>query len=143
MAQIFQQCQSKIESLLTNKEVFLKRIESNLVSNDPQARILSLKILSYLPSFLITRLSVQHLILHILTTSQDKQERNIAIQTIQHISNGSDLFAKSIMKQIELRVVSGYFGPATCAQLIRAMMNVPGDSVTSMTFFETITRIYD
>lgn len=72
VAQIFQQCQTKIESLLTNKEVFLKRIESNLVSNDPQARILSLKILSFLPSFLITRLSVQHLILHILTTSQDK-----------------------------------------------------------------------
>ena len=47
------------------------------------------------------------------------------------------------MKQIELRVVSGYFGPATCAQLIKAMTNVPGDSVTSMTFYETITRIYD
>lgn len=47
------------------------------------------------------------------------------------------------MKQIELRVVSGYFNPTTCAQLINAMTNVPGDSVTSMTFYETITRIYD
>ena len=47
------------------------------------------------------------------------------------------------MKQIEVRVVSGYFGPSTCAQLIKAMTNVPGDSITSMAFFETITRIYD
>ena len=47
------------------------------------------------------------------------------------------------MKQIELRVVSGYFSPATCALLIKAMTNVPGDSVTSMTFYETITSIYD
>lgn len=47
------------------------------------------------------------------------------------------------MKQIELRVISGYFVPSTCAQLIKAMTNVPGDSMTSMTFFETITRIYD
>jgi hypothetical protein len=47
------------------------------------------------------------------------------------------------MKQIELRVISGYFVPSTCAQLIKAMTNVPGDSVTSMTFFETITRIYE
>ena len=76
--EIFFNCRQKIETNLTNKEVFLKRIESNLVSNDPQARILSLKILSYLPSFLITRLNVQHLILHILTTSQDTQERSIA-----------------------------------------------------------------
>ena len=47
------------------------------------------------------------------------------------------------MKQIELRVVSGYFGAKKCAQLIKAMTNVPGDSVTSMTFYETITRIYE
>ena len=69
VTQIFQKCSSQIEAYLTNKEVFLKRIEHNLVSNDPQARILSLKILSFLPSFLITRLNVQHLILHILCTS--------------------------------------------------------------------------
>ena len=47
------------------------------------------------------------------------------------------------MKQIEVRVVSGYFGPSTCAQLIKAMTNVPGDSITSLAFFETISRIYD
>jgi len=77
--------------------VFLKRIENPLVSNDPRCRILSLQILSHLPSFLITRLNVQHLILHILTTSQDEQERRIATQTIGKISMGSEMFAKSIM----------------------------------------------
>jgi hypothetical protein len=66
---IFKRCGPKIERYLQNKEVFLKRIENPLVSNDPRCRILSLQILSYLPSFLITRLNVQHLILHILTTS--------------------------------------------------------------------------
>ena len=75
VTQIFEKCSSQIEQFLSNKEVFLKRIEHNLMSNDIQARILALKILSYLPSLLITRLHAQHLILHILTTSQDKVER--------------------------------------------------------------------
>ena len=123
--------------------MFLKRIEHNLVSNDPQARILSLKILSFLPSFLITRLNVQHLILHILTTSQDKQERQIAIKTIQAVSSGSDLFAKSIMNQIKVRIVSGYFEDKTCANLIAATSKVPGDSISAMALFETLTSVYD
>jgi len=41
-----------------------------------------------------------------------------------------------------MRVVSGYFGPSTCANLIKAMTNVPGDSITSLAFYETITSIY-
>ena len=143
VTQIFQKCSRQIEAYLTNKEVFLKRIEHNLVSNDPQARILSLKILSFLPSFLITRLNVQHLILHILTTSQDKQERQIATKTIQAVSSGSDLFAKSIMNQIKVRIVSGYFEDKTCANLIAATSKVPGDSISSMALFETLTSVYD
>lgn len=37
------------------------------------------------------------MILHILTTTTDKEERQVAIQTIQKISSSSDIFAKSIM----------------------------------------------
>lgn len=81
---MFDKCKHKIEALLTlqTKEIFLQRIESNLVSNDPQGRILALRVLSYLPSLLTTRLNVQHLILHILTTTQDAKERHVATQTI-------------------------------------------------------------
>lgn len=57
---------------LSSKEVFLQRIEKTLQSNDPQARIIALKILESLPSFITTRLTVQHMILHILTTTTDK-----------------------------------------------------------------------
>ena len=113
------------------------------MSNDPQARVLSLKILSFLPSFLITRLNVQHLILHILTTSQDKQERQIATKTIQAVSSGSDLFAKSIMNQIKVRIVSGYFEDKTCVDLIATTSKVPGDAISSMALFETMRTIYE
>ena len=53
------------------------------------------------------------------------------------------MFAKSIMNQIKVRVVSGYFEPKTCANLITAMSNVPGDSISALAFFETLTSIYD
>ena len=96
---IFCKCRDKIDSMLSlsSKEVFLQRIENTLKSNDPQARILALKTLENLPSFITTRLTVQHMILHILTTTTDKEERQVAIQTIQKISASSDIFAKSIM----------------------------------------------
>ena len=130
---------------LSSKEIFLKRIEDNLVSNDSQARGLALKVLSALPSFLTTRLNVQHLILHILTTTTDPRERSIATKTIQKISSSSDLFAKSIMAQIEMRIVSdhNYFSLETCQELISAMANVPGDTSTVIMFFTTITRLYE
>lgn len=47
------------------------------------------------------------------------------------------------MNQIKVRVVSGYFEPKTCANLITAMSNVPGDSISALAFFETLTSIYD
>jgi hypothetical protein len=115
---VFCKHNEKIQQMLpqSSKEIFLKRIEDNLVSNDPQARALALKVLSALPSFLITRLNVQHLILHILTTTTDQQERSVATRTIQLVSSSSDLFAKSIMSQIEVRILSdhNYFSLETC-----------------------------
>ena len=53
------------------------------------------------------------------------------------------MFAKSIMNQVEVRVISGYFNPETSAELILAMSNVPGDANTAVAFFQTIERIYD
>lgn len=84
------------------------------------------------------------MILHILTTTTDPIERSIATNTIQKISSNSDLFAKSIMAQIEMRIVSdhNYFNAETCAELISAMANVPGDTSTVIMFFTTITRLY-
>jgi hypothetical protein len=56
---------------------------------------------------------------------------------------GSEMFAKSIMNQVEVRVISGYFNPETSAELILAMSNVPGDANTAVAFFQTIERIYN
>ena len=47
------------------------------------------------------------------------------------------------MNQIKVRVISGYFEPKTCANLITAMSNVPGDSISALAFFETLTSIYN
>ena len=49
------------------------------------------------------------------------------------------------MSQIEMRVVSdhNYFSIDTCAELISAMANVPGDTSTVIMFFTTITRLYE
>lgn len=129
----------------SSKEVFLQRIEKTLLSNDPQARILALKILENLPGFITTRLTVQHMILHILTTTTETEERQVAIQTIQKISASSDIFAKSIMSQIEIRIISdhNYFNQDTCEDLITAMANVPGDASTVIMFFRTITSLYE
>ena len=136
----------QISALLptSSKEIFLQRLESNLVSNDSQARCLTLKVLQQLPSFLQVRLNVQHLILHILTTTNDQKERKVATSTIQKISSQSDLFAKSIMAQIEMRILSTeeYFDHQTCAELVQAMANVPGDTSTVLMFYQTIERLY-
>ena len=59
------------------------------------------------------------------------------------MSSGSDLFAKSIMNQIKVRIVSGYFEDKTCANLIAATSKVPGDSISAMALFETLTSVYD
>ena len=47
------------------------------------------------------------------------------------------------MNQIKVRVVSGYFEEKTCANLITAMSNVPGDSISALAFFDTLTSIYE
>ena len=47
------------------------------------------------------------------------------------------------MNQIKVRVVSGYFEDKTCANLIAATSKVPGDSISSMALFETLSTIYD
>ena len=59
------------------------------------------------------------------------------------MSSGSDLFAKSVLNQIKVRIVSGYFEDKTCANLIAGMSKVPGDSISAMALFETLTSIYD
>ena len=89
---VFCKHSAKISTMLpaSSKELFLQRLEANLVSNDSQARALALKVLQALPSFLTTRLNVQHLILHILTTTNCAKERSIATATIQRISMSSD-----------------------------------------------------
>ena len=81
---VFCRCNQKIQQMLplSSKEIFLQRIEAILISNDSQARGLALQVLQSLPSFLTTRLNVQHLILHILTTTTDPSERSIATKTI-------------------------------------------------------------
>lgn len=78
-----------------------------------------------------------------MTTSQDKVERQIATKTIQAVSNGSDLFAKSIMHQIRVRFENDYFDEKTCVNLIEAMENVPGDAISTLALFETLTSMYD
>ena len=47
------------------------------------------------------------------------------------------------MNQIKVRVVSGYFEEKMCSNLITAMARVPGDSISAMVLFETLTSIYD
>jgi len=48
------------------------------------------------------------------------------------------------MSQIEMRIISdhNYFTVDTCAELISAMANVPGDTSTIIMFYTTITRLY-
>lgn len=65
------------------------------------------------------------------------------MKTIQAVSSGSDQFAKSIMNQIKVRIVSGYFEDKTCANLIAGTAKVPGDAISAMALFETLTSIYD
>jgi hypothetical protein len=102
-----------------------------------------MKLLSYLPTFLQTKLDVQHTILHLLTTTHDEQERLVANETIARISSGSEMFAKSIMSKVEESVVSGGFGIDTCTHLIKAIANVSGEATTAMIFSSTIRRVYD
>lgn len=47
------------------------------------------------------------------------------------------------MNQIKVRIVSGYFEDKTCANLIAATSKVPGDSISAMALFETLTSVYD
>ena len=47
------------------------------------------------------------------------------------------------MNQIKVRVLSGYFEEKTCSNLVTAMSNVPGDSISALAFFDTLTSIYD
>jgi hypothetical protein len=49
------------------------------------------------------------------------------------------------MSQIEVRILSDhdYFSKDTCAELIAAMANVPGDTSTVLMFYETITKLYE
>ena len=47
------------------------------------------------------------------------------------------------MNQIKVRIVSGYFEDKTCANLIAGTAKVPGDAISAMALFETLTSIYD
>ena len=47
------------------------------------------------------------------------------------------------MNQIKVRIVSGYFEDKTCANLITATAKVPGDAISAMALFETMSGIYD
>ena len=47
------------------------------------------------------------------------------------------------MNQIKVRIVRGYFEDKTCANLIAGTAKVPGDAISAMALFETLTSIYD
>ncbi|CDW81759.1 UNKNOWN [Stylonychia lemnae] len=136
-------CHKILEEKVYNKEEFTTRVSYLLQSNDPQSRIISLRLFSYLPSFIQTRLDIQHKILHILTSTQNNQEREVANQTITMISEGSELFAQSIMNKVEETVLSGNFSRDTCSHFIMAISNISGDAQNAIKFVEIIKTLYE
>lgn len=139
---VFRCNSTKIERYMINKDEFLSRISHQFITNDPEQRISSLKLIKYCPSLLQNRLDVQHQILFLLTTgSKDQKERQIANATIQQIASNSEGFAKSIMNKIEEAIISGKYGADTCQNFIQAISNVPGDSNCAMVFFDTIQKV--
>jgi hypothetical protein len=71
-----------LEAAVINKKEFVNRVSRNLNSNIFVSRILCLKLLSLLPTFLADSLDIQHKILQILKTSKDDSERRVANETI-------------------------------------------------------------
>jgi len=140
--ELIAKCQTILETNVFNKQEFATRASQPLMSNDPQQRMITLKMFSYLPSFIQTRIDIQHQILNLLTTTTNEQERLVANQTIYLISCGSELFAKSIMSKVQGTVLSGKFSSDTCRHLIEAIGNVSGDSNTAMCLFERIEQLY-
>lgn len=126
-----------------NKDEFLYRISHQFNTNDPQARITSLKLLTYCPLLLQNRLDIQHQILYLLTTNtvKDPKERQIANTTVQQIAANSEAFAKSIMVKVEEAVLSGNYDVSTCQNLVKVISNVPGDSNCALLFFDAIVKI--
>ena len=49
-----------LEVHVFNKEEFTTRVSQPLMSNDPQQRMITLKMFSYLPSFISMRIDIQH-----------------------------------------------------------------------------------
>lgn len=129
--ELIAKCHKILEVHVFNKQEFTTRASQPLLSNDPQQRMITLKMFSYLPSFIQTRIDIQHQILNLLTTTTNEQERQVANQTIYMISCGSELFAKSIMNKVQENVLSGKFSTETCRHLIEAVGNVSGDSKTA------------
>jgi len=143
VGKIFQEFAPQIELGLINRDEFLSRISHQFNTNDPQQRILSLKILQFCPGLLQNRLDIQHQILYLLTTKtvKDPKEREIANDTISKIAASSEGFAKSIMIKVEEAILSGNYDTATCQNLIQVISNVPGDSNCGLLFFETICKV--
>ena len=140
--ELIAKCHRLLEAHVFNKQEFTTRVSCPLLSNDPQQRMITLKMFSYLPSFIQTRIDIQHQILNLLTTTTNEQERQVANQTILMISKGSELFAKSIMNKVQETVLSGKFSTDTCKHLINAIGNVAGDSETALILFQTIEELY-
>lgn len=80
-----------------------------------------------------------------LTTSsvKDPKEREVANETISQFAASSEGFVKSIMVKVEEALLSGQYDVATCQNFIRVISNVPGDSNSSMLFFETICKLFN
>ncbi|KAN0041388.1 hypothetical protein ACTFIV_003927 [Dictyostelium citrinum] len=95
---VFQECSSEIHKV-SNIEEVLKRIHSVILSNDPIARSLSLRVLGSVPHLIADKLYIHHSI-RTCMQSHDQVELEATIFIMDKLCEISPLFSDSIIEKI-------------------------------------------
>jgi len=141
LLQELRKCAKVLAKVMLNKNEFANRIVTTLRANNFITRILALRVLQTVPSFLSECLDIQHQILELVKSSDSTEERQAACSCILEVSKSNHHFATQIMSKILECLKSQEYSDDACGSLIKSLQGVPLDAEALEEFCRTVKEI--
>eukprot|EP00026_Physarum_polycephalum_P002620 Phypoly_transcript_02627.p1 GENE.Phypoly_transcript_02627~~Phypoly_transcript_02627.p1 ORF type:complete len:873 (+),score=161.32 Phypoly_transcript_02627:97-2715(+) len=120
--QVFIQCQQHTNKILNIDEV-LKRLYSVLLSNDPDARAITLRVFATMPTIIADRINIHHGIRNCMDTHH-QVEVDATLHVMDKLCAVSPVFANGVLPKIASLIDSLSTSPKRKVHLIRIMRHM-------------------
>ncbi|KYQ92855.1 armadillo-like helical domain-containing protein [Tieghemostelium lacteum] len=140
---VFQECSQELTQRLSNQEEVLKRIHSVILSNDPVARSLALRLLGSVPDLIADKLYIHHSIRSCLASAHDQVEVEATIFIMDKLCEISPQFSQSVIQKVNTAIQNLETPPSIKLKYIRLFRHMHHSTTTSSQSRDILQQLLD